>query len=39
MLSDFEQTNLLKDFPNVELSYENIIHKTLHNPSTPPSAF
>jgi len=34
MLSDFEQTNLLKDFPNVELSYETIIHKTLHNPST-----
>ena len=39
MLSDFEQTNLLKDFPNVELSYENIIHKTLHNPSTPPTDF
>jgi hypothetical protein len=34
MLSEFEQTNLLKDFPNVELSYENIIHKTLHNPPT-----
>ena len=39
MLSDFEQTNLLKDFPNVELSYENIIHKTLHNPSTPSTDF
>ena len=39
MLSEFEQTNLLKDFPNVELSYENIIHKTLHNPSTPPTDF
>jgi len=39
MLSEFEQTNLLKDFPNVELSYENIIHKTLHNPSIPPTDF
>jgi len=31
-LTEQEQSNLLKDFPNVELSYDHIIHKTLQSP-------
>jgi hypothetical protein len=31
MLTQSEKANLLKDFPNVKLSYENIIYKKVHN--------
>lgn len=31
-LSEHEQMNLLKEFPNVELSYDQIIHKTVQLP-------
>ena len=31
-LSEYEQMNLLKEFPNVELSYDQIIHKTVQLP-------
>jgi hypothetical protein len=30
-LTDTEKTDLLKDFPNVELSYETIVHKKVYN--------
>ena len=31
MLSETDRNNLLKDFPNVELSYETIVHKKVYN--------
>ena len=31
MISDFERSELLRNFPNIEVSYENIIHKTVHS--------
>ena len=30
-LSEYDQNSILKDFPNIELSYETIIHKTVYN--------
>ena len=31
MLSETDQNNFLKEFPNVELSYETIVHKKVYN--------
>jgi hypothetical protein len=31
MLADFEIHNILKRFPKIELSYETIVHKKVHN--------
>ena len=31
MLSNFTQTQMLEKFPNIKLSYENIIHKKVYN--------
>jgi hypothetical protein len=27
MISDFNKTNILKEFPNIKLSYENVVYK------------
>ena len=31
MLTQTDKENILKDFPNIKLSYENIIYKKVHN--------
>ena len=31
MLTQRDKENLLKEFPNIKLSYENIIHKKVYN--------
>ena len=31
MLSETDQSNLLKEFPHVELSYETNVHKKVYN--------
>ena len=30
-ITEIEKNEILKDFPNIELSYENIIHKKVYN--------
>jgi hypothetical protein len=31
MISDFNKTNILKEFPNIKLSYENVVYKKVYN--------